>query len=135
MAVLSETRTPGCAVAAAGGALAPSILLVDDEPSILRMMTMVLTRAGYRIVAAANGRDAIDIFEQDPARVDLVITDMRMPQKGGREVVSTVRRRRADLPILCISGYSGNIPDAGVLALSKPFSPRDLLATVSAAVG
>ena len=106
-----------------------TILLADDEPAIRTLIESALVGAGYRVLAAKNGFDALRVFDERGADIDLVITDMRMPYIGGSELIAALLARRATLKCLCITGYSVTSND-GVPVLPKPFSRSDLLRTV-----
>jgi CheY-like chemotaxis protein len=108
-----------------------SILLVEDEPTVRRLFAHGLKRAGYRVYEAANGQEALTVFDRHGACIDLLLTDMRMPYMGGAELAEHLRARRRSLKLLCISGYAGNAP-AGLSAdfLAKPFSRDVLLAKI-----
>jgi CheY-like chemotaxis protein len=108
-----------------------SILLVEDEPAVRQLFALALQRAGYHVYEARNGQEAIRIFDQHGDKIDLLLTDMRMPYMGGAELAHQLRGRRRTLKLLCISGYPGSLDDD--LAsdfLAKPFSRDDLLRKV-----
>jgi PAS domain S-box-containing protein len=121
-----ETAQPGDA---AGN---ERILLVEDEPMVLRFTQRVLEQNGYEVLAAANGEAALDIAQREGHRIDLLLTDVMMPGLGGVELVSKLHAARPDLPVLFISGYSeapvstGGAPSDGVDLLQKPFPPKAL---------
>jgi two-component system, cell cycle sensor histidine kinase and response regulator CckA len=113
----------------------PTILLVEDEPPIRRLVNTALSREGYEVVTASNGREACEIFDREADRIDLVITDMRMPEMDGADMIRELRQRRATVKVLCITGYHPNIPeDLSARALQKPFTREDLLKAVRAAL-
>jgi signal transduction histidine kinase/ActR/RegA family two-component response regulator len=125
---------------AADGALlqggTETVLLAEDEESVRRFAVRALEAHGYVVIAAAGGREAMAAFEARRAEIDLVITDVIMPDQGGRVLASFVRARSSDLPILYISGYaeeavvSQGMLDEGEHFLQKPFAPEDLLVKV-----
>ena len=105
----------------------PRILVVDDEEAILYVFERYLSVAGYRVVVAGNGDDAVRAAAAGP--FDLLITDFRMPGMNGVEVIHALRRLQPALPALVISGNpieAGTMP-RGVRFLSKPVSMADLL--------
>jgi CheY-like chemotaxis protein len=109
-----------------------TIMLVEDEPAIRRLLGTALRRSGYTVLEAANGQEAIDSFatHQD---VSLLITDVRMPQMNGPELIRRLRASRPDLKVLCISGCVASVPveiDNDVAVLQKPFSRQELIAKV-----
>ncbi len=108
-----------------------TILLVEDEPAVRRLFAQALSRAGYRILEARNGQEAIKVFDQHGEAIDLLLTDMRMPYMGGAELAQQLRSRRLTLKLICISGYPGTLEtDLVSDFLAKPFSRDDLLIKV-----
>jgi CheY-like chemotaxis protein len=108
-----------------------TILLVEDEPAVRQLFAQALTRAGYTVLEARNGQEAMKLFDQHSEAIDLLLTDMRMPYMGGAELAHQLRARRRTLKLLCISGYPGNLdPDLSPNFLAKPFSRDDLLKKV-----
>ena len=114
-----------------------TVLLVEDEPMVREMMSRLLEEQGYSILPAAHGADALQVCEANQDRdIQLLITDMVMPQMSGGELVSEFSKRRPTSKLLVVSGYSnGDIPRS-VLArddvhfMRKPFLPGELLETV-----
>lgn len=84
------------------GADPKTILIVDDDPQIRKLLGAILKRDGYGIITAANGRQALQ--ELDNQAVDLVITDLIMPEKEGIETIIEIRRKFTGMPIIAISG-------------------------------
>jgi two-component system, cell cycle sensor histidine kinase and response regulator CckA len=106
-----------------------TILLVEDEPAVRQLFAIALTRAGYRVLEARNGQEAIKLFDLNEAGIDLLLTDMRMPYMGGAELAQHLRARRQGLKLICISGYPGE-SSAQYDFLAKPFSRDELLSKV-----
>jgi two-component system, cell cycle sensor histidine kinase and response regulator CckA len=128
-------------VAAAGEASAmlrgtETVLLVEDEASVRTLGSAVLRTAGYTVLEAANGDDALGLAAEHRHRIiHLLVTDMVMPQLGGRELAERLRSQRPEIKVLFMSGYLGDAPnDVGLNAaghfLPKPFAPRALLQKV-----
>ena len=111
------------------------VLLVDDDTQVRETTGMMLTEAGYSIVAAADGATGLEILEREGERVAVVIADYAMPGMTGRELLQTVRRRRPDIAVLLATGYA-DYPDltSEDLAIDqivrKPFRSRELLARI-----
>ena len=101
---------------------AETILLVEDEPAIRRLIGDALERAGYRVVEARHGREALERFDDS---IDLLLADMRLPHVSGHELIVRLREQRPTLKVLTISGYPLNAPP-DVPFLAKPF-PREVL--------
>jgi two-component system cell cycle sensor histidine kinase/response regulator CckA len=117
-----------------------AILLVEDEESLAAMATRILARNGYQVYAAENGADAVRRAADPAYPVDLLVTDMVMPEMLGIEVVTRVRAARPQLPALFISGYAQQVLDFhGIPArdhdiLQKPFTEAALLSRVRQAL-
>ncbi|MBE0585028.1 MAG: response regulator, partial [Desulfofustis sp.] len=109
-----------------------TILLVEDESAILEMTTMMLTRLGYTVVAAATPGEAIRLAHEYQGRIDLLMTDVVMPEMNGRELAGNLLSHYPDLKRLFMSGYTANVIahhgvlDEGVHFIQKPFSKKDL---------
>jgi CheY-like chemotaxis protein len=110
------------------------VLVVEDEHEVRGMMERVLTRAGYQVLEAPDGREALQLITEAHASIDLIITDIVMPWMGGEELIVEVRKAGHRIPIICTSGFVSSIlelpesvPDA---LLSKPFSARQLVKAV-----
>ena len=120
--------------------VARTVLLVDDEPSVRAITRRLLERAGYRVLEAADGHEALSIAARPDLRVDLLLTDMVMPGLSGQQVVVRFRVARPGVPIVGITGYAGESPqvaaaeEAGLSGLvTKPFSADALIRAVAAA--
>jgi PAS domain S-box-containing protein len=113
-----------------------TILLVEDEPEVLEMAKQMLENFGYTVLASSTPREAIHIARENSGDINLVITDMIMPEMTGRDLISNLISLRAGLKYLFISGYSENvishhgILEKGVNLIQKPFSSQELAAKV-----
>ena len=110
-----------------------TILVVEDEPAVRKLLIVTLRQAGYRILESANGQDALHLADRHPGPIDLLITDVIMPGVDGVELSRQLRQRRPAIGVLYVSGYTGkNLAQRGVDGaanlLAKPFSRDDLLA-------
>ena len=92
------------------------ILVIDDEAPIRALMEQVLTREGYGVISAPNGKNALEIAKEQA--VHLVITDIIMPDKEGLETIRELTRELPDLPIIAMSGGGRNSPE-GYLATAR----------------
>ncbi len=117
-----------------------TILLVEDEASILELSRRVLESLGYRVLAAPSPAEALDAARAHPREIDLLITDVVMPEMNGRELARRLEEVAPDLRTLFISGYTADvIAERGVLAegvrlLPKPFTKDQLAAKVRQAI-
>ena len=114
------------------------LLLVDDDPDLLKLISLRLTSAGYRVRTAESGEVALAAIAV--TRPALVITDLRMPGMDGLQLFETIHRQHPTMPVIILTAH-GTIPDAvsatqrGVFGfLTKPFDSQDLLHKVAAAV-
>jgi PAS domain S-box-containing protein len=118
-----------------------TILLVEDEPAILSVATKTLERLGYRVLAAGTPGEAIRLAREHRGRIDLLMTDVVMPEMNGRDLARNLQSLYPDIRRLFMSGYTANVIahqgvlDPGVHFLQKPFSAQDLGAKVREALG
>jgi PAS domain S-box-containing protein len=114
-----------------------TIIIVEDDPAILRMASKILTRAGYNTIASGTPSEALLLVENLHRKIDLLLTDVVMPGMNGRELYEKLQTIDADLKCLYMSGYTANvIAQQGVLKqginfIAKPFSNLSLLKAVS----
>lgn len=110
-----------------------SILVVEDEPFVRDLVVRVLRSLGYTVLEAGNGKQALELVSVAEPAIDLLVTDMVMPEMGGRELAERLRQRRPALRVLYTSGYSPGAtahhqaPEPDVALLQKPFT-ADVLA-------
>jgi DNA-binding response OmpR family regulator len=110
-----------------------TILVVDDEPKLVGVVRDYLERDGYRVVAAADGKEALERFRRE--RPDLVVLDLMLPEMDGLEVCRRIRRE-SDVPIVMLTARAEEVDELLGLELgaddyvTKPFSPRTLLARI-----
>ncbi|MEJ2217737.1 MAG: sigma-54 dependent transcriptional regulator [Gemmatimonadota bacterium] len=117
----------------------PTLLVVDDEPKIRRILELSLTDLGYRILGAADAAEAERLLAAEP--VDLVLADLQLPDRSGIELLERIRATYADLPVILITAY-GSVESA-VRAIKlgafdyvvKPFAVEEIEALVSRALG
>ncbi|HTS49941.1 MAG TPA: response regulator [Bryobacteraceae bacterium] len=113
-----------------------TVLVVEDEAGIRALVQKFLRRHGYDILEASNGEQALEVVRGHRGSIDLLITDMIMPQMGGRELVDRLRAQGRDLKILYISGYTDDTTvyaaelPPGSAFLQKPFTLGALLEKV-----
>jgi signal transduction histidine kinase/ActR/RegA family two-component response regulator len=116
--------------AAAGGT--ETILLVEDEPTILRMTRMMLERKGYTVLSAATPSAAMEKATHHSGPIDMLMTDVVMPEMNGRDLAGQITDLYPDIRLLFMSGYTSNVIahqgvlDDGVAFIQKPFSMADM---------
>jgi two-component system cell cycle sensor histidine kinase/response regulator CckA len=118
-----------------------TILVVEDEAGIRALVRKILRRQGYEVLEAANGDEALAICREHPGPIELLITDVIMPEVGGRELVTRFHELRGATKVLYVSGYtddatiySGKFPP-GTAYLQKPFTLGALLDKVKEVLG
>jgi nitrogen-specific signal transduction histidine kinase len=113
-----------------------TILVVEDEGDLRRVAKRILEQAGYQVLTAADGQEALDVLRQQPGPIHLVLSDLVMPRLGGRGLYDAARREGNQTPFLFASGYSPGDersslpPELGVPLLHKPWTHDDVLARV-----
>ncbi len=115
-----------------------TILVVDDDDGVREAVSLTLESGGYTVLPATNGTEALAVMKDHADIVDLVITDLNMPEKGGEALIDDLWRERPSLPVLVVSGYSSS-DDAEALPeqiqfVPKPFSAKVLLTCVREAL-
>lgn len=116
-----------------------AILVIDDDASVREVVSEMLRLEGHEVIIAENGRDAVPLLSA--RHIDLVITDLIMPEKEGIETISEIRRFDSRIPIIAISG-GGRLGPGDYLetaryigadaTLAKPFARQELLAAIDA---
>jgi CheY-like chemotaxis protein len=108
---------------------AETVLLAEDDESVRSLMERTLMKLGYTVLAARDGEEAVVLFRKNMERIDLALLDLVMPRKGGKEAYEEMRKARAEIKVIFMSGYSGeavhgsSVLIAGIPFLSKPFGP------------
>lgn len=117
-----------------------TVLLVEDEPSILNMGRSMLEKFGYNVLTAEKPNEALQLAEEYGRSIQLLITDVVMPEMNGRDLALQIAEYNPDLKILYMSGYTADVVshhgilDEDVLFIQKPFSLRDLAEKVREAL-
>jgi CheY-like chemotaxis protein len=114
-----------------------TILLSDDEEMVLEIGIRMLNRLGFNVIAAENGRKAIEIFQENKDSIDIVILDIVMPDIGGAEVVDAIKGIDPNAKIMLSSGYGRDGKTNEILQncdgfIQKPFSMKELSAAIQA---
>ncbi|MEJ2185676.1 MAG: sigma-54 dependent transcriptional regulator [Gemmatimonadota bacterium] len=117
----------------------PTLLVVDDEPKIRRILELSLSDLGYRVLGAANATEAETLLSEEP--VDLVLADLQLPDRSGIELLERIRAAHADLPVILITAYGSVETAVRAIKLGafdyvvKPFAVEEIEALVSRALG
>jgi two-component system cell cycle sensor histidine kinase/response regulator CckA len=118
-----------------------TILLVEDEEVLRNLNARGLTSRGYTVLQAANGAEAIEAFDSHPGQIDLVVSDVVMPEMDGPTLLTKLRSRNANVKIVFVSGYAEeafekHLPDGEKYSfLAKPFTLKQLLGAVKEMTG
>jgi PAS domain S-box-containing protein len=113
-----------------------TILLVEDEPGVRRLVRRMLAKQGYRVLEAANGHEGLELCERHKGPIHMLLTDIVMPKISGRELAQRVARQRPQTRVLYMTGYTDDtimhhgVLDAGLILLQKPFRADALASKV-----
>jgi CheY-like chemotaxis protein len=109
-----------------------TIMLVEDDEKVRKLVSQMLLQQGYKVLVARHGLDAIDVANQHSGAIDLLLTDVIMPQMGGQELAEQVLALRPDIKVVFMSGYPGGMTseqgtfDQDAFLLQKPFEKETL---------
>ncbi|MGE5568334.1 MAG: PAS domain S-box protein [Rhodospirillales bacterium] len=118
-----------------------TVLLAEDEPGVRNMVRQVLKTHGYSVHVASDGRDALQLYTKLSRKVDLLLTDVVMPQMNGHELARELTAIQPDLKVVYMSGYAEHVlmqygvSQEGAAFLKKPFTPQELRLKVREALG
>ena len=113
-----------------------TILLVEDNLNVRLVTVDMLQEFGYRVLEAVDGEDAVRVFRENGDKVQLVLCDLIMPKKSGKETVEEIRKHKPDIKAIFTSGYTAEVIaqkgllEEGIHFLSKPVSMIDLIRKV-----
>jgi DNA-binding response OmpR family regulator len=116
--------------------MAQTVLIVDDEPQLLRLLARIFEREGYEVLAAEDADQGIELFDRNADRIALLVLDVIIPPKGAVPVLEFVLPRRPELKLVLVSGeqLDDDLKDMlearGGLFMRKPFPPKALLSQV-----
>lgn len=134
-----EIEEPGTQVLALGGS--ETILLVDDDDVVRDMCQQILEKANYKVILAANGQEALELYNQQKEEISMVLLDLIMPVMGGERCLTELLAINPSLKIVVVSGYQGettarDLISAGAkAAIYKPFGPHEVLKVVRNVLG
>jgi len=120
------------------GASSATVLVADDEEMLLRLVDSVLRRAGFRVLTASTGTEAVEIFSRDPAAIDAVLIDAGMPPSGAAPILRSMLALRGAVGVVVSSGAPPRseiqelLAGCGGLFVSKPFDPETLISAILA---
>jgi CheY-like chemotaxis protein len=128
-----EETEPLAMVSASGS---ETILLVEDQDQLRALISEVLRRNGYVVLQARHGMEALDLSSNHTDRINLMITDLIMPQMGGRELANVLAPKHPDMKVIYMSGYPNDaisqqeISSSSLAFIQKPFTPDILVQKV-----
>lgn len=111
---------------------AKQVLIAEDEPSIRSMLQQFLKMWGYRTLVASDGKQALEVAQQHPGDIDLLLSDVTMPEMGGQELAEKLTKKRPSIKVILMSGFS-HLPVVlrrGWKFIQKPFQPSTLKQTI-----
>ncbi len=117
-----------------------TILVAEDEATVMEITRKVLEEYGYKVIPALDGKEAVDKFVKNRDKVQLLILDVKMPRKNGKEVYAAIKKMKPDMKAIFMSGNSADIinekdiAEEGLSVISKPFLPIELLRKVREAL-
>jgi CheY-like chemotaxis protein len=117
-----------------------TVLVVEDADDLREITELILTRNGYRVIAAPTGPAALEVVKNHAGKIDLLLSDVVMPHMQGPELARRVTALRPEIRVLFMSGYpqpmlgDGGILEEGILLVEKPFTEPVLLAKVQQAL-
>ena len=111
------------------------VLLVEDEPFVREATCRILQSAGFVVLTAADAHEAMEVYEHHGRKIDLLMTDMGLPGRSGRQLARDLRSASAEIPILLTSGYVESECDSDpreprTYFLPKPYSRAELVGTI-----
>jgi nitrogen-specific signal transduction histidine kinase/ActR/RegA family two-component response regulator len=113
-----------------------TILIVDDEPALVQLLSDILNMSGYQVLSAKNGVEAIRVYHENADVIQLVISDIGMPEMDGIQLFQHLKEIRPDLPVIVATGYMGDTTSHNLLTkgiadiIFKPYSVADILKTI-----
>ncbi len=113
-----------------------TILVVDDEPMALKLVQSILEKRGFEVIVSTSPKQALKLFEAQQDRIELLISDIVMPEMDGTKLASRIVAKNPDLPVLFMSGFvtENEVADASAIAqfafIRKPFRPATLVQAV-----
>ena len=128
----TDPESPAAALAAPARGGKETILIVEDEPVLLDLASLILKEQGYSILTARSGVEAVQVWQRESAHIDLLLTDMVMPEgMSGKDLAARLRLQRPELKVICVSGYSvDEVDEKNIVFLQKPYTRASLAKTV-----
>ena len=128
---------PGPPIVKTPAASSGTVLVVEDEPGVRGFVVSTLERAGYHVLVAGSAAEAVALTEGLAERIDVLVTDLIMPETNGQVLAERLLARRPSMRVVLMSGYGANLEasaDSSYRFLAKPFGRDDLIAAVATAL-
>lgn len=113
-----------------------TVLVIEDDHSVRNILREMLERSGYSVMEASDGQEGVDVYRNHGKCINLILSDVMMPRKNGRQVYDEIKELNSDAKVLFMSGYAGDILDNKVIMengrnfISKPMRPQELLGKI-----
>ncbi|MGC2063345.1 MAG: response regulator [Thermodesulfovibrionales bacterium] len=113
-----------------------TVLVIEDDHSVRNIVREMLQRSGYTVMEASDGAEGVDVYRNHGKGIHLIISDVIMPKKNGRQVYDEIKQLNSNAKVLFMSGYSADILDNRIIRenghnfIAKPMRPQDLLGKI-----
>lgn len=113
-----------------------TVLLIEDDHSVRNILREMLERSGYAVMEASDGEEGIAVYRNHGKGIHLIISDVMMPKKNGRQVYDEIKELNSDAKVLFMSGYAADILDNSIITenghnfIEKPMRPQELLGKI-----
>jgi CheY-like chemotaxis protein len=129
----STQMLPSASAGAVGGS--ETVLVVEDNETILTLITTALSRLGYNVLSAGDGPTALERYGSSPDEIQILVTDVMMPRMGGRELAARLTALRPSMKVLYASGYAQDVTSLNgafepINFIQKPYTPHGLAARI-----
>ena len=117
-----------------------TILLIDDEETVINISEMMLIRLGYRVLKAHSGYEGLKLFKENKSTIDLIISDLEMPKMNGIEALKLIRKISKDIPVIAVTAYAHETDKQEILNagfndyIAKPLKPERLLEVIKGVI-
>lgn len=113
-----------------------TVLVIEDDRSVRNIVREMLERSGYSVMVASDGQEGVEVYRNYGKGIHLIISDVIMPRKNGRQVYDEIKELNSDAKVLFMSGYAADILDSRIIMengnnfIAKPMRPQDLLGKI-----
>ena len=113
-----------------------TVLVIEDDHGVRNILREMLERSGYSVMEASDGQEGVDVYRNHGKGIHLILSDVMMPRKNGRQVYDEIKELNSDAKVLFMSGYAADILDNRIIMengnnfISKPMRPQELLGKI-----